>query len=130
MDKLRLLKLTMGRVAVTMSQIKDVYSDVRLSSDDVAALRKFNTAHFGENSCYDYVAELYALDNQCAMTVFVEPAGDVVKLGTSYAAVIDWWRECFEAQPDGLGYAEAGYRIATMKMLPSRGVDVWNVSRG
>ena len=109
--------------------------DVILDYDALDKLRDLQCGDFGAATCMDYVDSITKEGDQYAVTIFVEPAGNVTKHGASVVEILDWWIEVFKTQPDyGQGmynYAAAGWHLAGQSdNLPDNPADVWKESDG
>lgn len=93
--------------------------------DDIRSVLSFHAADFGKDTCYGYIANISIGDGKCAVTIFVKPGLVFKKSGDSLAAVLGWWQKCFETQPNGWDYCQAGWHLFDMEQLPDDVGRVW-----
>lgn len=86
-----------------------------------------NCAKLPISSCFDYIDSLEIKDNgKYAVTIFVEPAGEVTKTGNSFSEILDWWIGVFESQPEDLDYCGAGWYLSSIQdTLPDNFNEIW-----
>jgi hypothetical protein len=68
-----------------------------------AKIKALSHRDFG-NTCFDYIAGIARVGEQYGVTVFIEPAGPVIKVGKSISEILTWWERVFETQPPDLDY--------------------------
>lgn len=90
-----------------------------------AKIKALSQREFG-NTCFDYVAGIVRVGEQYGVTVFIEPAGPVIKVGKSVGEVLEWWERVFDLQPLDLDYTRAGWHLYEQgEHLPEDPADVW-----
>lgn len=80
------------------------------------------------STCFDYVDETIEQAGKFGVSIFVEPAGKIIKWGDSLESVIGWWMMVFISQPPDIDYAVAGWHLwelAEAGDLPDDARAVW-----
>jgi len=85
---------------------------------------------FTIDTCCDYVDSLHCDGDNFGVTMFVEPCGNITKLGRSFDEVLDWWIAVFSSQPDW-DYCRAGWHLdnlASRGRLPDNPAGIWHLT--
>lgn len=117
--------------AIEIEKNKNVPSpEIYIPYHDLAALLKFQTRKYHAETCFGHVECVYKKKTNegewFGVSVYVDPAGNVLKWGKSFIDCVKWWESVFLSQPKLMGYVEAGWKIYEIKdNLPKNPHDVW-----
>ncbi len=82
---------------------------------------------FGFDTCCDYVDSITFYEkNIVEIVMFVEPCGNISKIGITLSEVLDWWIEVFKTQPKEWDYIRAGWYLYNLNGLPDDPKEIWN----
>jgi hypothetical protein len=82
---------------------------------------------FSKETCCDYLDSLIRDGDKFGVIVFVEPCGNLVKMGNNWSEILDWWIEVFQIQPKKRDYVESGWYLDDLseKGFPDDPRKVW-----
>lgn len=105
---------------------------ITLSFDDLEKIKQLDQFD-SKLTCFDYIDSLSVDGEYFEVTVFVEPAGLVPKIGKSWGEVLDWWIKVFESQPTTIHTNTCGWHLIDLYQrdkLPDDPAECWRGLKG